>query len=92
MYKTSYIVIIILLIISPFFGVILADIVGYHEPLDIAAETLGLEDITDSLNWTPLIDYSIPGLPDEIGYIIAGIIGVTIILLIGYTIHTLVKK
>jgi len=39
--------IIILVIISPVFGVILADMVGYHEPLDMAAELLGLIDISE---------------------------------------------
>jgi len=36
--KKALIIIIILLLISPVFGVVLADMVGYHEPLDLAAE------------------------------------------------------
>lgn len=71
-----------LVLISPVFGVILAEAVGYHEPLDIAAEELHLEDLTEAINWTPFLDYSVPGLPDELGYVIAGFIGVGIILLV----------
>lgn len=74
----------ILILISPICGVILADMVGYHEPLDLAAESLGLQDLSEQINWTPFYDYSVPGLPAEIGYIISGFIGVAIILIIGY--------
>lgn len=66
--------------VSPLFGVLLADVVGYHEPLDVAAEALNLQDLTESINWTPLMDYTVPGLPAELGYIISGLIGVGIIL------------
>jgi len=82
--KKALLTIIVLLIISPLFGVILADKVGYHEPLDVAAEKLGLEDKTEENNWTPFLDYTIPGLPDTIGYIISGVIGVAVVLGLGY--------
>ncbi len=78
--KNALILIVVLVLVSPVFGVILADAVGYHEPLDVAAEELGLSDITDQLNWTPLLDYTVPGLPPEVGYIVAGFIGIAIIL------------
>jgi len=90
--KRALIIIGILLIISPIFGVLLADLVGYHEPLDVAAEMLGLKDITEEINWTPFLDYTIPGLPDTIGYIVAGIIGVGLILIIGYMLSKMVRK
>ncbi|RLE74139.1 MAG: cobalamin biosynthesis protein, partial [Thermoprotei archaeon] len=64
--KKAIILTFILVIISPIFGVILADMVGYHEPLDLAAESLGLEDISEETNWTPFFDYTVPGLPDVI--------------------------
>ena len=80
--KKGYIITVILVIISPVFGVILADVVGYHEPLDVAAESLGLNEFTEQINWTPFLDYSVPGLPDEVGYIVAGFIGIIVILLI----------
>ncbi len=82
--KKALILIVVLALISPVFGVMLADMVGYHEPLDVAAEKLGLEDITDKINWTPFLDYTVPGLPDVIGYIISGFIGVAVILGICY--------
>ncbi len=90
--KRALIIIGILLIISPIFGVLLADLVGYHEPLDVAAEMLGLKDITEEINWTPFLDYTIPGIPDTIGYIVAGIIGVGLILIIGYMLSKMVRK
>lgn len=72
-----------LVLVSPLFGVFLADMVGYHEPLDVAAEVLNLQDLTESINWTPFIDYTVPGLPAELGYIISGFIGVGIIFGLG---------
>lgn len=84
--KKAIILILVLVLISPLFGVTLSDIVGYHEPLDIAAEELGLEDISEAINWTPFFDYTVPCLPDEVGYIIAGLMGIGIILAIGYAI------
>lgn len=83
-FKKALIVTFALLLISPAFGVILADMVGYHEPLDVAAEALGLPDLTEALNWTPFLDYTVPGLPAEVGYVVAGLIGVGIILGIGF--------
>lgn len=87
--RNSIILILALIIISPIFGVVLADMVGYHEPLDIVAEKLGLRDITDFFNWTPLIDYSVPGLPPAIGYIVSGLIGVVIIIGLTYVLSKL---
>ncbi|RLF16112.1 MAG: cobalamin biosynthesis protein [Thermoprotei archaeon] len=82
-FKKALVAAILLVLVSPLFGVVLADLVGYHEPLDLAAEAIGLEDLTESLNWTPLLDYSVPGLPAEVGYIVAGFVGIAIILGIG---------
>ena len=90
--KKVLVAIVVLLIISPVFGVILADMVGYHEPLDVAAETIGLQDVSEEMNWTPLFDYSVPGLPAEVGYIVSGFIGVAVILLIGYGLTRLSSK
>lgn len=86
------ITIVALIIISPLFGVVLADAVGYHEPLDVAAEKLGLKDVTDKLNWTPFLDYSVPGLPATIGYIISGFIGVAAVLGLGYLIKAVLGR
>ncbi len=84
--------IIILLIISPLFGVVLADIVGYHEPLDLAAEELGLNDTSEENNWSPFFDYSFPGLDPITGYILSGVLGVAIIFVIGYILQRLVGR
>lgn len=82
----------ILVLVSPVFGVILAEIVGYHEPLDEAAEMLGLKDWTDEINWTPLLDYTVPGLPDEVGYVVSGLIGIGLILGIGAVLSRVAKR
>ena len=87
--KNAFKLILILLLISPVFGVYLADLVGYHEPLDVVAEKFGLNE-TQTYE-TPFTDYTFPNLPDWLGYIISGLIGVLIILAIGY-IPTLTKK
>ena len=83
MKKKHWIIIFLLVLISPVFGVILADMVGYHEPLDVAAEKLGLKDISDKINWSPFYDYSVPGLDPITGYIVSGFIGIGIIYLLG---------
>jgi len=90
--RKAVITIIALIIISPLFGVILADAVGYHEPLDVAAEKLGLKDVTDKLNWTPFLDYSVPGLPATVGYIVSGFIGVAAVLGLGYVIKAVLGR
>ncbi|MGQ4891251.1 MAG: PDGLE domain-containing protein [Candidatus Njordarchaeia archaeon] len=82
-HKKVWLILLLLIIISPIFGVFLADLVGYHEPLDVAAEKLGLNDTSESFNWTPFFDYSVPGLPAWIGYIMAGFIGVLVIVALG---------
>lgn len=83
-FKRAWVTIFVLLLVSPLFGVILAEIVGYHEPLDVAAELLGKKDLTEEVNWTPFLDYTIPWLPAEIGYIVSGFIGVAVIMFIGF--------
>lgn len=91
-HKKAMVLILMLIVISPIFGVLLADLVGYHEPLDVAAEALNLPDLTELINWTPLLDYTIPGLPSEVGYIIAGFIGVLIILGLGVLLSRMVRR
>ncbi|HDI73822.1 MAG TPA: cobalamin biosynthesis protein [Candidatus Korarchaeota archaeon] len=72
--------ILILVLVSPLFGVIGAELVGYHEPLEVAAEIIGLEE--GEPLWSGILpDYTFPGLPDVIGYIIAGLIGVGVLLI-----------
>lgn len=91
-YRNALIAVAALLAISPLFGVILSEAVGYHEPLDIAAEAVGLEDLTEQTNWTPFLDYTVPGLPDEVGYIVAGVIGVAVVLALGLGIARLAGR
>jgi cobalt/nickel transport protein len=90
-YKKAFITIGVLLIVSPIFGVILASAVGYREPLDVAAHVLRLHEVNLG-DWTPFADYTVPGLPDTIGYIVAGAIGVAIILAIGLILSRMVSN
>ena len=83
---------VVLVLVSPVFGVILADMVGYHEPLDVAAELIGLPDKSEELNWTPFFDYTVPGLPDTVGYIVAGFIGVVVILAMGAVLQRIAAR
>jgi len=83
-YKKAFTLIGLLLVISPIFGVYLASLIGYHEPLDIAASMLGLNETTEEINWTPLLDYTVPGLPDWLGYIVSGVIGVLVVLVLAF--------
>ncbi|MFC1506477.1 hypothetical protein ACFLQ6_05330 [Thermoproteota archaeon] len=39
--------------------------------------------MSKDVNWTPFFEYTIPGLLPEIGYIISGLLGITIILGVG---------
>jgi cobalt/nickel transport protein len=86
------ILLVILILISPLFGVYLSDLVGYHEPLDLAAEHIGLPDLNEELNWTPLYDYGFPALHPVLGYIVSGFIGVALILGIGMLLTRIVSK
>ncbi|UNQ73055.1 PDGLE domain-containing protein [Infirmifilum sp. NZ] len=79
-HRKAFLTIAVLIILSPIFGVFLANLVGYHEPLDLAAETLGLNETTEEINWTPFLDYTVPGLPDWLGYMVSGVIGVAVVL------------
>lgn len=90
-FKKALIITLILVVISPIFGVVLSDIVGYHEPLDLAAELLNLQDLTENINWTPFLDYTVPGLPAELGYIVSGLIGISIILAIGFVFSRILR-
>ena len=78
--RRSYLLILTLVLVSPIFGVIGADIVGYHEPLDVAAEMIGLGESEPV--WSGIFpDYTVPGVPDVIGYVISGLVGVGVLLL-----------
>lgn len=78
--RNSYLAIIFLVLISPIFGVIGANLVGYREPLDLAAELIGMEESEPV--WSGVFpDYTVPGLPDEVAYVIAGLVGVGVLLL-----------
>jgi hypothetical protein len=94
-HKRALITIAILLTLSPIFGILGSELVGYHEPLDVAAEEIGL---SESPMWSGVFpDYTIPNLLGDwvsrsIGYIISGIIGVLMILTIGFILRYILGK
>jgi len=90
--KKTLICLVTLLLLSPVFGIYLAGLVGYREPLDVAGEILNLTDISDRINWTPLKDYSVPGLPDWLGYILSGVIGVALIYFLGLVLKKISER
>ncbi len=75
----AFTLIVLLVLVSPIFGIIGAKAVGYTEPLEIAAEMIGLEE---KVIWPGLLpDYSVSGLPDVLGYVMSGLVGVAVLLL-----------
>lgn len=89
-FRTALLVVAALLVVSPVFGVVLAEKIGYHEPLDVAAEKLHLREI--DVYHTPFDDYTFPGLPDTVGYIVAGFLGVSVILGLGLAASRLLQR
>jgi len=95
-HRRAFLAIVVLLVLSPLFGVIGAELVGYHEPLDVAAEELGLEEAEPL--WSGFFpDYTVPGLPEDmasmsVGYVISGLVGIIIILAVGFIMVRLVQK
>ncbi|MFN3383403.1 MAG: energy-coupling factor ABC transporter permease [Archaeoglobaceae archaeon] len=79
--KISYAVIGLMILLSPIFAY-LAEKVDYSEPLENAAEILGLEEITINSGIFP--DYTIPGLDPYIGTLLSGAIGVLIVFLLSF--------
>lgn len=88
--RKTLLTLLVLLVLSPFFGVFLAEELGYHEPLDLVAEELGLNE--SEYTWTPLKEYTVPGLPDWLGYIVCGVLGVLIIVLAGFVMKTMIRR
>ncbi|MEM0015263.1 MAG: PDGLE domain-containing protein [Zestosphaera sp.] len=80
--RKSLIMLAVLLLASPVFGVILAEELSYREPLDLVAEELGLSEA--GVEWTPFRDYAVPGVPKAVGYVIAGVLGTAVIVLTCY--------
>jgi cobalt/nickel transport system permease protein len=79
--KTALAVIAAMIVVSPLFAYA-AELVGYSEPLENAAEMLGLSEnpIYEGL----LPDYTVPGIDPYTGTLIAGIVGTVIVLALGY--------
>ncbi len=79
--KVAIGVIAAMILVSPLFAYA-AELVGYSEPLENAAEILGLTEhpIYEGL----LPDYSVPGLDPYTGTLITGVVGTAIVLALGY--------
>lgn len=81
--KASLAIIAVLIALSPVFAY-LAEVVGYSEPLENAAEMLGLEENPIYEGFFP--DYTIPGLDPYTGTLLSGAVGVLIVLILGYAV------
>jgi len=81
-WKGALIVIGILLLLTPIFAWA-ADLVGYAEPLENAAEHLGAMEHETAIISGILPDYTIPGANPYASAIVAGIVGCVIVLVIG---------
>ncbi|MCS7129860.1 MAG: energy-coupling factor ABC transporter permease [Archaeoglobaceae archaeon] len=81
--KASFALIAGLIALSPVFAY-LAEAVGYSEPMENAAEVLGLEE--HSLYESIFPDYTIPGLDPYTGTLISGAIGALIVLSLAYAV------
>jgi len=88
--RKAYMAVALLLAVSPLF-LVLSDMVGYREPLDLAAEALGLKDVSEEVNWTPFFDYTVPGLPPTLGYVVAGAAGIALVTLLSRALRRIVK-
>lgn len=74
-------IIAVMILVSPLFAYT-AELVGYSEPLENAAEIIGLEE--NPIYEGVLPDYSVPGLDPYVGTLIAGLVGTVIVLSLGY--------
>jgi len=79
--KKAYVAIAIMLILAPLFAWA-ADLVGYSEPLENAAEETGASENQSYTGIFP--DYTVPGLNPYLSALITGVIGVAIILAVFY--------
>lgn len=82
-------VVLLLVLVAPLFGWA-ASAVGYAEPLERAANVAGAADAAHVVVPSPLPGYSVPGLGPHIGTILAGLVGVGLVLALGVAIGRLV--
>ena len=82
--KIAWIALAVMIALSPVFAY-LAELVNYSEPLDNVASALGVSEhpIYEGI----LPDYTVPGLNPYIGTFVSGIVGVVIVLAIGFIIQ-----
>ncbi len=74
--KKALLFILLIAVLSPFFG-IMADRVGYSEPLENVAEKHEAEEKTVYEGLLP--DYTVPGLNINIGTLLSAIVGTFIV-------------
>jgi len=79
--KKAYMAIAIMIILAPLFAWA-ADMVGYSEPLENAAEETGAQENQTYSGIFP--DYGVPGINPYLSALITGAIGVAIIMAIFY--------
>lgn len=86
--RNTAIVLFVLILISPVFGLILPEVLESEEYIESLAEkTDGV-----AISYSPFREYLVPGLPDWLGYIVSVALGCIIILAIYYTILKLAHR
>ncbi len=80
-WKNALIVIGVMILLSPLFAWA-ADIVGYAEPLENAAEHLGAAEHEYAIISGLIPDYAIPGADPYASAIVSGIVGCVIVALL----------
>lgn len=88
--KKLILVLVMLIIVSPIFGVILPEMLQSEEFIESLAEIA--EPVLQIHYNAPLKDYTIPGFPEWVGYMVSSAIGLVIIVLVYYTIAKIMEK
>lgn len=82
--RLSFALVAILVALSPIFAY-LAEEVDYSEPMENAAEVLGLRETKIFEGLFP--DYTIPGFDPFVGTLLSGVLGVAIVLLVSFVVR-----
>lgn len=82
--KVPYVIIALMIVFSPVFAYF-AELVEYSEPLENAAEILGVEE--EVINPGIFPDYTIPGMDPYIGTFLSGAVGVLIVLILAFAVR-----
>jgi hypothetical protein len=90
-WRKVLIVISVMILVSPFFAWA-AEVVGYAEPLENAAEDLGAMEHEYAILSGLIPDYTVPGADPYASTIVAGIVGCLIVLGLGLVVGRVLER